>query len=126
MGEVVAAGLLAHVPTIMLPRDERVALNEGEEISLVPGLKRLRQEIFETLDYDTVVVLDFSFARCAWRTIRRGRERAGYWGWVWRYRRRYLPAVMRGIAARAQHADLHVLRNPAQVRRFIAQAQAGP
>jgi 3,4-dihydroxyphenylacetate 2,3-dioxygenase len=58
MGEVVAAGLLAHVPTIMLPREERVALNDGEEISLVPGLKRLRQEVFETLDYDTVVVLD--------------------------------------------------------------------
>ncbi len=58
MGEVVAAGLLAHVPTIMLPRDERVALNGGEEISLVPGLERLRRDVFETLDYDTVVVLD--------------------------------------------------------------------
>jgi len=58
MGEVVAAGLLAHVPTIMLPQQERVALNDGEEISLVPGLNRLRREVFETLDYDTVVVLD--------------------------------------------------------------------
>jgi 3,4-dihydroxyphenylacetate 2,3-dioxygenase len=58
MGEVVAAGLLAHVPTIMLPREERVALNDGAEISLVPGLERLRREVFETLDYDTVVVLD--------------------------------------------------------------------
>lgn len=58
MGEVVAAGLLAHVPTIMLPREERVALNGGEEISLVPGLNMLRRDVFETLDYDTVVVLD--------------------------------------------------------------------
>ena len=58
MGEVVGAGLLAHVPTIMLPEDERLALNEGKEISLVPGLQRLRREVFETLDYDTVVVLD--------------------------------------------------------------------
>lgn len=58
MGEVVAAGLLAHVPTIMLPRDERIALNEGKEISLVHGLEKLRKEIFEKLDYDTVVVLD--------------------------------------------------------------------
>jgi 3,4-dihydroxyphenylacetate 2,3-dioxygenase len=58
MGEVVAAGLLAHVPTIMLPREDRVALNDGEEISLVPGLEKLRHEVFETLDYDTVVVLD--------------------------------------------------------------------
>ena len=37
MGEVVGAGLLAHVPTIMLPRDARLELNEGKEISLVPG-----------------------------------------------------------------------------------------
>jgi 3,4-dihydroxyphenylacetate 2,3-dioxygenase len=58
MGDVVGAGLLAHVPTIMLPRAERVALNDGKEISLVPGLERLREDVFETLDYDTVVVLD--------------------------------------------------------------------
>jgi aromatic ring-opening dioxygenase catalytic subunit (LigB family) len=58
MGEVVGAGLLAHVPTIMLPPEARRELNEGKEISLVPGLERLRVEVFESLDYDTVVVLD--------------------------------------------------------------------
>lgn len=58
VGEVAGAGLLAHVPTIMLPYQERLDLNEGKEISLVPGLERLRAEVFETLDYDTVVVLD--------------------------------------------------------------------
>ena len=58
MGDVVGAGLLAHVPTIMLPRQDRLDLNEGREISLVPGLERLRAEVFETLDYDTVVVFD--------------------------------------------------------------------
>ena len=58
MGEVVGAGILAHVPTIMLPQEERFALNNGKEITLVPGLHQLRKEVFETLDYDTVVVLD--------------------------------------------------------------------
>ncbi len=58
MGEVVGAGLLAHVPTIMLPPEQRRELNEGREISLVPGLRRLREEVFETLGYDTVLVLD--------------------------------------------------------------------
>ena len=58
MGEVVGAGILAHVPTIMLPEETRLELNEGKEISLVPALHRLRAEVFETLDYDTVVVLD--------------------------------------------------------------------
>jgi 3,4-dihydroxyphenylacetate 2,3-dioxygenase len=58
MGEVVGAGILAHVPTIMLPPETRRELNEGKEISLVPGLRQLRADVFETLDYDTVVVLD--------------------------------------------------------------------
>ena len=62
MGEVVGAAILAHVPTIMLPEAVRYDLNDGKEISLVPGLKRLRKEIFETLDYDTVVVLDSHWA----------------------------------------------------------------
>ena len=39
MGEVVAAGLLSHVPTIMLPKEIRYELNEGKEISLVPALE---------------------------------------------------------------------------------------
>src|SRR5215469_720800 len=58
MGEVVGAGLLAHVPTIMLPREQRLELNDGKDISLVPGLHRLRAEVFEKLDYDTVIVVD--------------------------------------------------------------------
>ena len=58
VGEVAGAGLLAHVPTIMLPYAERLELNEGKEISLVPGLERLRAEVFDVLGYDTVVVLD--------------------------------------------------------------------
>ena len=58
MGEVVGAGILAHVPTIMLPEETRLELNQGKEISLVPALHQLRKEVFETLDYDTVVVFD--------------------------------------------------------------------
>ena len=58
MGEVVGAGFLSHVPTIILPEATRRELNEGREISLVPALHRLRAEKFEQLDYDTVIVLD--------------------------------------------------------------------
>ncbi|MGD9956279.1 MAG: catechol 1,2-dioxygenase [Candidatus Nanopelagicales bacterium] len=58
MGEVVGAGLLSHVPTIMLPLETRLQLNEGKEISLVPALHQIRAEKFEQLDYDTVIVLD--------------------------------------------------------------------
>jgi 3,4-dihydroxyphenylacetate 2,3-dioxygenase len=58
MGEVVGAGILAHVPTIMLPEETRRSLNGGRDFSLGPALEQLRAEVFETLDYDTVVVLD--------------------------------------------------------------------
>ncbi len=69
---------------------------------------------------DTFIVLDFGFARCAWRTLRRGRERADYWRWIWAYRRRSLPTIMRAVNASATHAKVHVLRDPGAVRRFMA------
>ncbi len=62
MGEVVGAGLLAHVPTIVLPAAVRRELNDGNDTTLVPALHQLRREVFETLDYDTVVVLDSHWA----------------------------------------------------------------
>src|ERR687888_1798005 len=58
MGEVVGAGLVSHVPTIMLPKEVRYELNEGKEISLVPGLERLRSEVLDRLKPDTIVVMD--------------------------------------------------------------------
>ncbi|MEP6851580.1 MAG: catechol 1,2-dioxygenase [bacterium] len=62
MGEVVGAGLLAHVPTIALPEEVRRELNNGEDSTLVSGLQQLRHEVFDVLDYDTVVVLDSHWA----------------------------------------------------------------
>lgn len=58
MGEVVGAGLLAHVPTIMLSEETRRELNKGEDFTLVAALEDLRADVFEKVDYDTVVVLD--------------------------------------------------------------------
>jgi 3,4-dihydroxyphenylacetate 2,3-dioxygenase len=58
MGEIVGAGLVSHVPTIMLPEEVRLEINEGKEISLVPGLRRLRFEVLDRLRPDTIVVMD--------------------------------------------------------------------
>ena len=58
MGEVVGAGLVSHVPTIMLPEEVRLEINEGKEISLVTGLRRIRSEVLDRLRPDTVVVMD--------------------------------------------------------------------
>ncbi len=58
MGEIVGAGFLSHAPTIMFPRDLRLELNEGKEISLVPGLERIRSEVLDELQPDTILLLD--------------------------------------------------------------------
>jgi 3,4-dihydroxyphenylacetate 2,3-dioxygenase len=62
MGEIVGAGLIAHVPTMVLPETTRRELNNGEDSTLVSGLRQLRTEVFDVLDYDTVVVLDSHWA----------------------------------------------------------------
>jgi hypothetical protein len=69
---------------------------------------------------DTVIVLDFGFLRCAWRTLRRGREQAEYWRWVWGYRRHSLPIIRQALAASAPSVTVHVLRTPAAIRRFLS------
>ena len=43
MGEVVGAGLIAHVPTIVLPEEIRRELNNGEDSTLVAGLAAAAQ-----------------------------------------------------------------------------------
>jgi 3,4-dihydroxyphenylacetate 2,3-dioxygenase len=58
MGKIVGAALLAHAPTIMLPEEVRYELNEGKEISLVPGLRRFKNEVMDVLKPDTVILFD--------------------------------------------------------------------
>ena len=77
MGEVVGAGLIAHVPTIVLPEKIRRELNNGEDTTLVSGLRQLRREVFDTLDYDTVVVLDSHWATTVEFVVTAHERRAG-------------------------------------------------
>ena len=74
---------------------------------------------------DTVVILDFSLPRCAWRALRRSRERADFWRWVIGYRRRSLPLIMREIAAHAGSADVFVLKGLRAVRVFLLRVARG-
>ena len=68
---------------------------------------------------DTIVFLDFSPLRCAWRALRRSPERADFWRWLLTYRRRSRPVILQAIAAHAGDADIHVLRTPRAVRQFF-------
>lgn len=112
MGEIVGAGILAHVPTIMLPEPERRNLNEGKEISLVPGLRRLRREVLDQLRPDTVVVMDSHWATTMEWVVSSHERRSG------RYTSEELPRGMAGLPydfagdpvlaeAIAGHADDH-------------------
>ena len=77
MGQVVGAAFLSHVPTIMLPLETRLELNEGKEISLVPALHKLRADKFDTLDYDTVIVFDSHWFTTVEFVVTSHKRRAG-------------------------------------------------
>lgn len=58
MGRIVGAGLVSHAPVIMFPEGFRIEANGGRDFTLATGLQRLKQEVFDVQDYDTVLVID--------------------------------------------------------------------
>jgi adenylate kinase family enzyme len=74
---------------------------------------------------DTVLILDFSLPRCAWRSIRRSSERIDFWRWVIGYRRQSLPVVLAMIAEHAPHAGVHRLRTPRAADAFLELSAGG-
>ena len=68
---------------------------------------------------DTVVFLDFSVWKCAWRAIRRSRERVDFWIWLLRYRWVSRPLLMTAIREHASGARVYVLRDARAVCRFL-------
>ena len=68
MGEIIGAGLVAHAPTIMMSEADRHELNEGKEISLVPGLRRLKSEVLDVpkpVPYTNLMLPNNSDAQCS-------------------------------------------------------------
>ena len=88
---VVGFGLLSHVPTIMLPEATRRELNEGEEISLVPGLRRLRSAVLDELEPETFVIFDTHWASTVEHLLAAQPRRSG------RYTSDELPRGMAGL-----------------------------
>jgi adenylate kinase family enzyme len=68
---------------------------------------------------DTIIFLDFPLVTCAWRAIRRSRERADFWQWLIAYRRKYRTALIQAFARYALTATLHRLRSPEAVDQLI-------
>ena len=108
---------------VATPRDQWVAIQQEivkEESWIIDG----DLGPYDVVDVrlraaDTVIFLDFSLVRCAWRAIRRSRERADFWRWLVNYRRQSRPLLMQAIATHAAKADFHVLRSPRALSRFV-------
>ncbi|HEX5949456.1 MAG TPA: catechol 1,2-dioxygenase [Actinomycetota bacterium] len=91
MGEIVGAALVAHVPTIMLPEEVRLEINEGREITLVPGLHRMKAECLDRLKPDTVIVFDTHWESTFEHIVTAHERRSG------RFTSHELPRGMAGI-----------------------------
>jgi adenylate kinase family enzyme len=108
---------------VATPRDQWVKVQErlvGENGWIIDGDLGPYDAVEVRLHAaDTIILLDFSLLRCAWRAIRRSRERADFWLWLLRYRRQSRPFLMEAMANYAAHATLHVLRNPEAITRFF-------
>ncbi len=72
---------------------------------------------------DTVIILDISPWRCAWRAVRRGRERCDFWRWTIRWRRVYRPRLLAEVGAHAAHAEIITFHTPADVEVWLARAR---
>jgi adenylate kinase family enzyme len=108
---------------VATPRDQWVKVQErlvGENGWIIDGDLGPYDAVEVRLHAaDTIIFLDFSLVRCAWRAIRRSRERADFWLSLLRYRRQSRPFLMEAMANYAAHATLHVLRNPEAISRFF-------
>jgi nicotinamide riboside kinase len=108
---------------VATPRDEWIVVQEmlvAKEGWIMDGdLGRFDVVQARLRAADTVIFLDFSFVRCAWRAIRRSRERADFWWWLLAYRWLSRPVLTKAIANFAAKAELHVFRDPEALKRFV-------
>ncbi len=68
---------------------------------------------------DTIVILDLPLWICLPRALRRPRETREFWCWLIHYRRDSLPRITTA-ARRSTQAHTHTLRNPREVKTFLA------
>ena len=74
---------------------------------------------------NTIILLDFSLFRCAWRALRRAPERSDFWRWLLSYRRQSVPRLRNAISRYASKADLHVIRSPRALKEFMVDVARG-
>lgn len=68
---------------------------------------------------DTIVLFDLPTVVCAWRAVRRSRERLDFWRWLFMWRRRFRPKILDAIQAYAPAAELLTVRSRADRNRVL-------
>jgi 3,4-dihydroxyphenylacetate 2,3-dioxygenase len=58
MGAIVGAGLLGHMPSLMLPEEERKSRSGGRDSTCLPALQDIVQERVQPADFDTFLIFD--------------------------------------------------------------------
>jgi adenylate kinase family enzyme len=71
---------------------------------------------------DTIIVLDLPAYLCAWRVLRRSRERLDFWWWMARWRHSSMPTLKCSIEQHAAGAEVVWLRTRRDVVEFLAHA----
>ena len=91
MGEIVAAALLGHVPTVMLPEETRVKLGGGVDTTMVDGFARVRERL-DRAAADTLVIFDTHWFTTTEHVVAGAEHHAGV------YTSEELPMVIRDLA----------------------------
>ena len=58
MGAIVGAGLLGHMPSLMLPEEERKSRSGGRDSTFLRALQDIVQERIQPADFDTFLIFD--------------------------------------------------------------------
>ena len=68
------------------------------------------------------MLFDLPTRVCAWRALRRSRQRGDFWRWLLTWRRRCLPQLMAAIEAEGDELELFVIRDDADRDRTVVGA----
>jgi len=91
MGSIVGAALVSHVPPLVMPEEDRRAMNHGCDTTLFAGLHELRAAKLDAARPDTIVVFDTHWATTVETIITSHAERSGI------YTSEELPRGMRQV-----------------------------
>ncbi len=113
-----------------LPRSEWIAVQQeltATESWILDGdLGPYDEVAIRLTQANAVVMFDLPTRLCAWRALRRSRERWDFWLWLLTWRRRSRPQLLRAIERHAPNAELYVIRDSDDLRSTTASLTSNP